>query len=715
MGSLAFVVFLGLFVKYAWDQNWVGPTGRVLAGALTGVALVALGVRLLGREYRPLGQGLAATGVAGLYVSAFASHGFYDLVPSQVAGLFMVAITANAVLLAVRLDTRLLAALAWIGGYLTPVLLSTGQDRAGALYLYLLLLDTGALALDRKKPWPETVPLALLGTLVLYGGWYARFFAPERFAIAAFGIVLFTTLFVLGMAQKKRTVELAAVLVLAAAGLAFLAEAGRPDIVMFLSLGLAVAGLRLGPASSPWAFPVVALMAIVFPLLAWVVRPGPLDFPLAAAWTLAGVLLLTRATIVGAKAPPVAYEGLALAVGGVLLAGLVSTSSEARPASAALVAFSALCVLARPRVVFAELLGVVTVALGVFRWLDLYFDPDHPVGGWMLLLPASAVLIGSLVARGLVLQRPFAPIDLVSHLGAASLLWGGTYFVLDRSAPSLLGPAAALLALLYLGLGLAGRRLVQHDPRQVRGLLGLAAGFLTLAIPVQLGLHGITLGWALEGVLLLWLGLRYASPILRAGGYSVLGLALLRLVGFHLPLHGDAPFRPVLNATFGTWFAVLGAVATAVFVTRSARQAGQRLDRVVAPVLSVAAILLLFGLLTGEIQHVFAQQEAVAYRTGDQASVAEAQRRGGLAVSFLWTVFATGLLASGLGFRNRPLFYAAYGLFAVTAGKVVLWDLSTFSMPYRMLAFLGLALLLMAGAYLNLRFRERLLPRPAAP
>jgi len=42
--------------------------------------------------------------------------------------------------------------------------------------------------------------------------------------------------------------------------------------------------------------------------------------------------------------------------------------------------------------------------------------------------------------------------------------------------------------------------------------LGLAAVFLTLAIPVQLGLHGITLAWAAEGLLLLWLGLGQRSP-----------------------------------------------------------------------------------------------------------------------------------------------------------------------------------------------------------
>jgi len=46
--------------------------------------------------------------------------------------------------------------------------------------------------------------------------------------------------------------------------------------------------------------------------------------------------------------------------------------------------------------------------------------------------------------------------------------------------------------------------------------------------------------------------------------------------------------------------------------------------------------------------------------------------------------------------------------------KVVAVDLATLGAVYRMLSFLALALLLMAGAYLNLRFRERLLPKVAA-
>src|SRR5947207_9446469 len=104
--GLAFVVTLGLFVKLAWDNNWVGPTGRVLSGAVFGLGLLALGVRLLEREYRPLGQALAGAGLAGLYTSAFAAHAYYHLIPREASGALMVLITACAVVLAAALDTR---------------------------------------------------------------------------------------------------------------------------------------------------------------------------------------------------------------------------------------------------------------------------------------------------------------------------------------------------------------------------------------------------------------------------------------------------------------------------------------------------------------------------------------------------------------------------------------------------------------------------------
>jgi uncharacterized membrane protein len=242
-----------------------------------------------------------------------------------------------------------------------------------------------------------------------------------------------------------------------------------------------------------------------------------------------------------------------------------------------------------------------------------------------------------------------------------------------------------------------------------RVALGLAAGFVTLAIPVQLGLNGITLAWAAEGLLLLSLGVRFGTLLARAGGYAVLGLAVLRLFARHMPLH-SGEFQPFLNPAFGTWLAVIAALALAVRLTRPIRAEATEADQWAGPILSTVLLLLLFGVLTGETRSAFAQREVAAARAEDQAAVQQARLMGGLAVSVLWSGFATFLLAAGLGARNRPLFYAAYALFAVSAAKVALVDLAELETLYRILSFLVLGVLLMAGAFLVLRFRGRLAP-----
>jgi uncharacterized membrane protein len=617
-GALAFVVFLGLFVKYAWESNWVGPTGRVLFGAGMGLALLAGGLRLMGREYRPLGQGLAGAGLAGLYVSAFGAHGFYGLIPREAAGLLMAAITVNAVLLAMKRDARLLAALAWLGAYLTPWLLSTGEDKAVALFAYLALLDAGALVLDRRKPWPETVPLAMMGTLLLYVGWYERFFRPERFEVAAAALVLFTALFALGMARKER-------------------------------------GLGLG-----------------------------------------------------------AVEPLALIGGG--MASIALAGATDRPALLApfLLALAAVAALARRRWSWSEAAGVTTAAAAVLSWFERFYEPDRGSEALTLALTVAGAYLLALLTRGFVLRQRIGAAGVVGHLVTASLAWTVLYNVLERPQPRALGLASLGLAAFYLAIGLAALRERRDDQAQARVVLGLAAAFLTLAIPVQLGLHGITLAWTLEGVLLLGLGVRFSSRLARLGGYGVLSLAVLRLFARHLPLH-DGMFRPFANPAFGTWLAVIVALAVAVRLARKVRVGDTSLDGALRVLTGMGSVILLFGLLTAETQATFAQRASLARGAGDAAAAEAAALAGGLAVSVLWTAFATGLLAAGLGLRSRGLFYSGYALFALTSAKVVLWDLATLETLYRMLSFLALGALLLAGAYLNLRFRQRLLPETAAP
>ena len=214
----------------------------------------------------------------------------------------MVVVTACAVLLAERLDARLLAGLAWLGGYLAPILLSTGEDRALSLFAYLLLLGAGAVWLDRRRPWPETLPLALAGTAFLYAGWYVQHFRPERFEVAAVGLVALTALLALGASAKPRPAWMTLVGFVAVAGLAALAaDANRPEVVLPLCLLLAGGALRasralgLGPA-------LVAPLAVALPFLYWAsAHYRPEGFGIAAAWLAAGSLLIVLGTPAGAK------------------------------------------------------------------------------------------------------------------------------------------------------------------------------------------------------------------------------------------------------------------------------------------------------------------------------------------------------------------------------------------------------------------------------
>jgi uncharacterized membrane protein len=708
-GGLAVVVFLGFFVRYAWENNWVGPTGRVLSAAVFSLGLLALGLRIIGREYRPLGQGLAATGFAGLYITAFAAHAVYALVPRSVAAAFMIAATACAVLVAERLDARLLAGLAWVGGYLAPVLLSTGADRAVGLFTYLLLLGAGALWLDRRKPWPETTPIALAGTLLLYAAWYAAHFRPERFEVAAGGLVALTALFAAGTARKERPAWHAAALLVAVLGLSQLSiGADRPEVLLVLSLGLAFAALRTARALGE-TVALVAVAAVAVPYLAWAAAHYRAEsFGLAAAWVVGGALLLALGGPSGVL-PDGLMPGLAVAAGGLASVELAARTDRPAALLALLAAQALLAAVTTRRWAWTTPIGASLAALAVLAWHDRYFRPERGAEALALGVTVAGLYVLILAVEGFASRRELGVPGAVAHIVAAGLAWTIVDRVLGLNQPALLGPAAVSLGAVHLALGLAARHR-GGDVLSARVTLGLAAVFLTLAIPVQLGLHGITLAWAVEGVLLLWLGVGQRSPLTRAFGFGVLLLAVGRLFVRHLPLH-PADFTPLVNPAFGTWLAVIVALAGAHALARRVPESEEVpwLDGAAGLVLAPLGLVLLFGLLTVETQSAFSHASRAAALSGDADAAVRAGRQGGLAVSVLWTVFATGLLAAGLGMRSRPLFYAAYALFAVTAGKVVLVDLATLPTLYRMLSFLALGVLLLAGAWLNLRFRERLM------
>ena len=182
-----FALFLGVafFVKYSFERNLIPPELRVAIGFLAGIALVGGGVLLKRKENVITAQTLCATGILILYAVTFACRAFYHfpffgLIPTFA---LMVLITTAAFLLAVRMNALVIAVLGIAGGFLTPVLLSTGQDNPLGLFGYVALLDIGLLAVARRKDWTSLPILGAVGTVLMQIAWVGNFFLHEHYFI----------------------------------------------------------------------------------------------------------------------------------------------------------------------------------------------------------------------------------------------------------------------------------------------------------------------------------------------------------------------------------------------------------------------------------------------------------------------------------------------------------------------------------------------------
>lgn len=185
-----FVLFLGVvfLVKYSFENNLISPTARVLIGVLIGLGLVAAGWVTAQRNYRVPGQSLCATGVLVLYAAIFGAHAFYGLISLRTGFLFMSVITVLAFALAVRLDAQVIVVLGLVGGFLTPPLLTNGDD-ALRLFSYVALLNTGIAAVAIRKRWDYLIVLAAIGTVLMQWAWM-----PLDAAHAASGFWVFLAL-----------------------------------------------------------------------------------------------------------------------------------------------------------------------------------------------------------------------------------------------------------------------------------------------------------------------------------------------------------------------------------------------------------------------------------------------------------------------------------------------------------------------------------------
>ena len=173
IGIVALVTGVGFFLKLAFDNDWIGETGRVVLGIVVGLALLG-GGEYWQRRYPIWAQPLTGGGIAILYLSIFAAFSLYDLIPSVAAFGFFFLVTLTAAGLALKYEAMTIAILGIVGGFITPVLLRDNLPDQRLLIAYVLVLDLGVLGLASFRNWRWFNLLGLAGSLALYWFWYAE-------------------------------------------------------------------------------------------------------------------------------------------------------------------------------------------------------------------------------------------------------------------------------------------------------------------------------------------------------------------------------------------------------------------------------------------------------------------------------------------------------------------------------------------------------------
>ena len=205
LGAAVLVIAGIYFFKYSVEHGLLTPTLRVVLGTVAGLGCVVASEWPLRRRYQVLANWLAGAGIAILYLAFWSAAAAFHLVPNPVGWVLMVVVTLTCGVLAVHRRSMTIALLGLLGGFATPMLLSTGQDRPIALFSYLLLLDGALLYLARVQRWPAVGVLALGGTFVYQTLWIVGRMDADRTWIGLAVAATFGALFALfpGVAGKR--------------------------------------------------------------------------------------------------------------------------------------------------------------------------------------------------------------------------------------------------------------------------------------------------------------------------------------------------------------------------------------------------------------------------------------------------------------------------------------------------------------------------------
>lgn len=194
VGVVILFVGISFLVKYAAEHSLLPIELRLAGSALAGIVLLVVGWRLRARR-AAYAHALQGGGIGIIYLTTFAAFRLYALIAPTFAFAVLVAVATISATLAVLQDTRSLAVLAASGGFLAPVLASTGAGSHVALFGYYALLNLGIAGIAWFRAWRILNLIGFAFTFIIGTFWGWNYYQPEYFTTTEPFLILFFLLY----------------------------------------------------------------------------------------------------------------------------------------------------------------------------------------------------------------------------------------------------------------------------------------------------------------------------------------------------------------------------------------------------------------------------------------------------------------------------------------------------------------------------------------
>ena len=575
----------------------------------------------------------------------FAAANFYHLITIYTAFGLMAAITVSSGILAIRLDSVLVAILGIIGGYGTPVLLSTGDANFAGLFSYMIILGAGVLGIALRKRWHLLNYLSFVFTYGLFVAAVDKYYAVADFPVVMGFLVgffaLFSTMvFIHHLANGTKSNLLDVLALITNAGIFFwfsytlIQQAYRVEWVAAVTLGLTVfymLHIRVFLARKLQDREMLVSFTGLSAFFLTITMPIILSREwLTSSWSIQALVMLWMAGKLRSEfLRQIAYVIYAFVI---FRFAFIDLGSEfrVRLGDANLSLGRYVLALAERLVAFlvpvASLAGAANLLRRPTAEGGVRVDPSNDVAGWVR--ENTAVKIGL--------------------AGAVVLLFVYLNFELSRTL-HFMYPPVRLPAMTILWVAMCTFLLTLYRWTSERAYMVLLI-CMTMAVVVKLIAIDLD-SWRLAGTV-------------YRGGYSFL----------------DASMRTL---DFGIIIAFL--VFGSLMLRHEVENAAARL------VFAVAALALLFIYATLELNSALRH-------------FVPGLRPGGITI--LWAIFALAFVLSGIRRSVASLRFAGLALFVVVVFKVFLVDLKDLDQIYRIVAFILLGGLILAGSFVYLRYRQ---------